>query len=132
MSESIGKMLQKADWKTEKHVPVIECPDKVKPGEWTKVTVTIGKDIPHPNTTEHHIRWIRVYYVPEGEKFAIDLGNFEFNAHGESVKGANQGPAYTHSAAAFYFKTVAKGTLHAVSYCNIHGLWESTKKVELV
>jgi len=131
MSESIGKMLQKADWKKEKHVPVIECPDKVKAGEWVKATVTVGKDIPHPNTTEHHIRWIRALFVPEGEKFAVDLGLFEFSAHGESVKGANQGPLYTHSAAAFWFKTSSKGTLNAVSYCNIHGLWESSKQVEL-
>ena len=131
MSESIGKKLQTADWKSEKHVPVIECPDKVKMGEWAKVTITVGKDIPHPNTTEHHIRWIRAYFVPDGEKFAVDLGNFEFNAHGESVKGANQGPAYTHSAATFHFKTSAKGTLNVVSYCNIHGLWESSKQVEL-
>jgi superoxide reductase len=25
---SLGDMLQTADWKTEKHVPVIECPDR--------------------------------------------------------------------------------------------------------
>jgi superoxide reductase len=131
MSGSIGDKLQKADWKTEKHVPVIDCPDKVKAGEWTMVTVAVGKDIPHPNTTEHHIRWIRAFYVPEGEKFAIDLGFFEFNAHGESVKGANQGSAYTNSTVTFSFKTSAPGTMHAVSYCNIHGLWESTKSIEL-
>jgi desulfoferrodoxin (superoxide reductase-like protein) len=23
------------------------------------------------------------------------------------------------------------GTLHAVSYCNIHGLWEAKKRVEV-
>jgi len=129
MAESIGKKLQSADWKSEKHVPVIECPDKVKAGEWVHVTATVGKEIPHPNTTEHHIRWIRVYYVPEGEKFAVDLGNFEFNAHGEGVKGANEGPAHTHSMVEFVFKTTKPGTVNAVSYCNIHGLWESSKKI---
>ena len=131
MAESIGAKLQSADWKSEKHVPVIECPDEVKAGEWVHVTVTIGKEIPHPNTTEHHIRWIRVYFVPEGEKFAVDLGNFEFNAHGESVKGPNQGPVHTHSVVKFGFKTAKPGTLNAVSYCNIHGLWESRMKITL-
>jgi len=29
MPKSIGDLMQSADWKTEKRVPVIECPDKV-------------------------------------------------------------------------------------------------------
>jgi superoxide reductase len=129
MAETIGEKIQSADWKSEKHVPVIDCPDKVKAGEWVDVTVQIGKEIPHPNTTEHHIRWIRVFYAPEGEKFVYDLGLFEFNAHGESVKGPNEGPVHTHSMAKFRFKTTKPGTLNAASYCNIHGLWESSKKI---
>lgn len=129
MSKTIGEKIQSADWKSEKHVPVIDCPDKVKAGEWVGVTVTIGKEIPHPNTTEHHIRWIRAYYAPEGDKFVYDLGFFEFNSHGESVNGPNTGPVHTHSMAEFRFKTTKPGTLNAVSYCNIHGLWESSKKI---
>ena len=131
MSESIGIMLQKADWKTEKHVPVIECPDKVKPGEWEKVTVTVGKDIPHPNTTEHHICWIALYFYPEGEKFPYQIGRSEFTAHGASVQGPNTSSIYTHPAALTWFKTSKSGTIMAVSYCNIHGLWQSSKEIKL-
>jgi len=47
MAESIGDRLQSADWKSEKHVPVIECPDKVRAGEWVHVAVTIGKEMSH-------------------------------------------------------------------------------------
>lgn len=131
MAERIGDIIQTADWKKEKHVPVIDCPQEVGSGEWVEATVTIGKDIAHPNTTEHHIRWIRVYFVPEGSKFAYDIGNFEFNAHGESTKGPNEGPVYTHHEATFTFKTDEPGTLNAVSYCNIHGLWESSKEIKI-
>ena len=131
MSESIGKLLQTADWKTEKHVPVIECPDKANADEWINVSITIGKEIPHPNTTEHHIRWVKAFYVPDGDKFAHELGVFDFNAHGEGVEGANKGPAYTHSKVSFSFKTNKTGTLNAVSYCNIHGLWEAKKKITI-
>lgn len=131
MIESIGKMLQTADWKKEKHVPLIECPDSLKKGEWTTVSVTIGKEIEHPNITEHHIRWIRVYFTPKDSKFAYDVGNFEFNSHGESTKGLNEGTVYTNSFALFMFKTSEPGTLNAVSYCNIHGLWESTKEISV-
>ncbi|MEI6156966.1 MAG: desulfoferrodoxin family protein, partial [Atribacterota bacterium] len=30
-----GELFQSADWKQEKHVPVIEGPDSVKKGEFT-------------------------------------------------------------------------------------------------
>jgi len=131
MAEHIAEKIQTADWKGEKHVPVIDCEDKVEADEWVDVTVTIGKEISHPNTTEHHIRWIKAYFVPEGGKFAFDLGAFEFNAHGEGVEGPNKGPVHTHHEVSFSFKTTRPGTINAVSYCNIHGLWESSKRIEL-
>ncbi len=125
----IADSIQTADWKAEKHVPVIECPDTVKAGEVFEVKAGIGKEIAHPNTTEHHIRWIRLYFHPEGDKFVYEVGSFEFNAHGESVAGANQGPVYTHHSVTASLKIDKPGTLHAVSFCNIHGLWESSKAI---
>lgn len=131
MAEHIVEKIQTADWKAEKHVPVIECKDRIQKNELLKVKVTIGKEIDHPNTTEHHIRWIRTFFVPDGGAFAFDLGTFEFNAHGESTQGPNKGPVYTHHEATFSFKTNKSGTINALSYCNIHGLWESSKKIEV-
>ena len=55
-----------ADWKTEKHVPVIDI-------EESGVRVTVGKEIAHPNTVEHHIAWLELF----GEKVdgqIVDLG----------------------------------------------------------
>ena len=128
----LGERIQKADWKKEKHVPVIECPDQVKPGEFFEVKVSLGKEIAHPNTTEHHIRWISLYFHPEGERFTYDVGHFEFNAHGESVKGPDTSSVYTHHEVTTSFKTSKPGTLHALAYCNIHGLWESSKEIGLI
>src|SRR3989338_10216082 len=123
-------LFQSADWKKEKHVPVIEAQAKVKKEEFFKVTVSVGKEIPHPNTTEHHIRWIEVYYLADGEKFVYQLGRFEFNAHGESTQGMNTSTIYTHSEGVLSFKTSKSGTIFASSYCNIHGLWQSSKKLD--
>jgi len=128
----LGERIQEADWKTEKHVPVIECPDRVKAGELFEVKVSLGKEIPHPNTTEHHIRWISLFFFPEGEKFTYDVGHYEFNAHGESVEGANKGPVYTHHEATVSLKINKPGTLYALAYCNIHGLWQSAKDIKNV
>ncbi len=127
----IAERIQKADWKTEKHVPVIECPDQVKADEYFDVKVGLGKEVAHPNTTEHHIRWVSLYFHPEGGKFTYDIGHFEFDAHGESTDGPNEGPVYTNHVATASMKTTQPGTLHAVAYCNIHGLWESTKEIAL-
>ena len=124
--------IQQGDWKKEKHTPVIEAPESVKAGEIFQVKVTLGKEIAHPNTTEHHISWISLYFHPEGKKFPHQVGHFEFTAHGESTAGANQGPVYTHHEVIVSMKISEPGTLHAVSMCNIHGLWESSKAISVV
>ena len=125
----LKNLLQSADWKQEKHVPVIEASDIIKKGEFAKVTVTVGKEIPHPNTTEHHIRWIEAYFAPEGEKFPYQLGRFEFSAHGESAQGPNTSTIFTAPLVVVSFKTEKSGELLASSYCNIHGLWQGAKKI---
>jgi superoxide reductase len=127
--KQIGELFQTADWKTEKHVPVIECLDKVKSGEPFSIKVAIGKEIAHPNTTEHHIRWIAVYFHPEDDKFPYQVGNFEFSAHGESTEGPNKGPVYTNHEVVLSVKVNKSGTLYAVALCNIHGLWQSARMV---
>lgn len=124
-----GELLQTDNWKNEKHVPVIECSDEVNADEVFQVKVSLGKEIAHPNTTEHHIRWIQLYFKPDDGKFAYQIGNFEFSAHGEAAKGANEGPVYTNHSIIAEMKTKASGTLYATALCNIHGLWESTKEI---
>jgi superoxide reductase len=125
----LAEIVQTADWKAEKHVPVIEAPDSVKAGEKFAVQVTVGKEIAHPNTTEHHIRWIRLYFKPDGGKFAYDVALMEFDAHGESVEGPNKGPVYSEPSLQATLKLNVSGTLLATSYCNIHGLWEYARPI---
>ena len=127
----IGDAFQTADWKSEKHVPAIECEDSVAADEPFGVKVSLGKEVAHPNTTEHHIRWVRVYFKPNDEKFTYEVGNFEFNAHGESVQGANSGPVYTDHTVSLSMKINKPGEIIAASYCNIHGLWENAKEVNV-
>jgi superoxide reductase len=125
----IADVYQSDDWKSEKHVPVIEGPSEVAAGEVFDVSVSLGKEVTHPNTTEHHIRWIQLYFKPEGDKFAYQVGNFEFSAHGESTQGADQGPIYTHHAVTVSMKISKPGTLLATAFCNIHGLWENAAPI---
>ncbi len=127
----IGDYTQTADFKSEKHAPVIECPQATKAGEKVIISASVGKEIAHPNTTEHHISWIQLYFQPEGDKFTQQLSVNEFVAHGASAKGANQGTAFTEPSVSATVTLKQSGTIHALSYCNIHGLWESTKEIKV-
>jgi superoxide reductase len=129
--KAFGELYQTADWKKEKHAPVIECADEVKAGETLRVTVSVGREIPHPNTTEHHIRWIAVYFQAEGDKFPYEIGRFEFSAHGEGGTGPNTGPAYTQPEVQIAVKLSKPGAIHATSFCNLHGLWAGGKEVKV-
>lgn len=124
-------LFRSADWKTEKHVPVIDVPQRAAKDEFFPVSVTIGKEVAHPNTTQHHIRWIEVYFHPDDEQFPYQIGKAEFTAHGASVKGPDQSGIYTHHGATLNFKTNKSGTIYASSYCNIHGLWENSRRIEI-
>ncbi|WGS64482.1 class II SORL domain-containing protein [Marinitoga aeolica] len=115
----LGDVIKSADFKNEKHVPVIDAPEKVKAGELFKVEVQVGKDIPHPNTVEHHISWIDLYIHYEGNPNTVHLGRFEF------------GPSVTEPHVITHIKLDKKGTLIAHSYCNLHGLWESEKEIDV-
>ena len=125
---SFAELLQSADWKSEKHVPVIEILEK---GEKVKIKVLVGKEISHPNKTEHHIGWIEVYFKPEGSKFPYMVGKADFAAHGASTEGSDTSTIYTEPDVSLSFKTEKAGTIYAFSYCNIHGLWVNEEELDI-
>ncbi|SFH89738.1 superoxide reductase [Tindallia magadiensis] len=120
--KSFGKFLQSGDWKGEKHVPVIHAPEKVESGEAFELRITVGDAIGHPNTLEHHIKWFKVFFHGEGDKFPVELANFTFDAHGEL-------DTTTDYVGAAQVKLPKTGTIYAMSYCNIHGVWENTMDI---
>ncbi|MCK4917472.1 MAG: class II SORL domain-containing protein [Candidatus Omnitrophica bacterium] len=122
-------LFQEADWKLEKHSPVIESSDFISKGEVVPITISVGKEIAHPNTSEHHIVGITIYFLPKGEKFPYQVGKYEFNSHGASIQGPNTSGIYTEPKVTLNFQSDKPGTIIAVSYCNIHGLWESSKEI---
>ncbi|MCM8757064.1 MAG: class II SORL domain-containing protein [Candidatus Omnitrophica bacterium] len=123
--------IQSADWAKEKHVPVIELESATK-GKVVQAKVTVGKQIPHPNTTEHHIAWIELYFQPEGSRFPYLLVRVDFATHGASTDGPNTSTVYTWPTLSCSFSTEKSGFLVALSYCNIHGLWQGSAELKLV
>jgi superoxide reductase len=131
MADKLSQEIKTDNWKNEKHVPVIECDEKVSKGEFFKVTVTIGKEVAHPNTTAHHIMWIKLFFKEEGGKAIYEIADAQFCAHGASTDGADESGIYTHHEASVKMKAEKSGTLYAMSYCNIHGLWESMREIKV-
>lgn len=113
----ISTLIQSGDWKAEKHVPVIKI-EKAKKGEAVEVNLSVGEEIGHPNTFEHHIAWFKLFFQPEGFPKPIEVANINFSAHGEEG-------LLTEYKTAVKFNAEKGGKLYALSYCNIHGLWES-------
>jgi superoxide reductase len=117
----LTETVQSGDWKNEKHVPELEYKEL---GENTyEVVAEVGKEIAHPNTFEHHIAWVKVFFIAEGSKLPVEIASYQAAAHGESE-------IFTAPKAVATFKTEKKGTLLALSYCNIHGLWENSLELK--
>ncbi len=110
------ELFRTGDWKGEKHVPVIEIIERKE--NRVKIRVSVGKEIPHPNTREHHIAWIQVFFLKEGSEFPVEICKAEFRAHGEYE-------TYTEPVVEFWTSISGKGKIIAFSYCNLHGLWKS-------
>ena len=130
MSDILLSTVKTADWKAEKHVPVIDVPAIAKAGEVIDIEVDVGKEIPHPNTAQHHIAWMALHFVPAGSNMSIELGCVDLSAHGASMTDV-PGPAFTEPSVHFRVRLAASGTLHAVAYCNLHGLWESSEPISV-
>ncbi len=81
------------------------------------VRVVVGKEVPHPNTTEHHIAWIELFGVKkEGQVICIGRATF--------------GAGYANPNARFQVPIADFKAFCALAYCNIHGLWQNSIEME--
>ena len=104
----------------EKHVPVIKVPERIKAGEEFEVIINVGEKVLHPNTVEHHIKWIQVFAEVEDRAYnPVHIATFDF------------GPTFAEPKVKFKMKINKPSTLIALEYCNLHGLWENSIKIEV-
>ena len=111
--EAKGHVLEKA----ESHTPRLESPDVVKAGEEFEVVVRVG---PHPNLVEHNIGRVELYFYEEERPFNPIL-----------LASATFTPVYAEPVVRFTIKLSKSGVLYAISYCNLHGLWEARKSIRV-
>jgi len=98
----------------EKHVPTIVVERGEGEGRRT-VQVVVGHDVPHPNLPEHHIAWLELYGQKADTGQILHLGR------------AAWAPVHADSDVRFQVNKIGDfAKLHALAYCNIHGVWGST------
>jgi len=103
--------------KAETHTPKIEAPDTVKKGEPFEVKITVG---PHEMKPQHSIRYVEVWFYEEGRPFnPVRVAKIEWE------------PDYTTAEATIKVVLQKSGVLYAISYCNLHGLWEARKEIKV-
>ncbi len=98
----------------KKHAPVIIVPDAVKVGQPFAVTIKVG-EAPHVMENGHFIQFVDLY---SGH---IYISRVDFTA--ELNKAEATLTVILHHE--------GKRTLRAFSRCNLHGIWESTKEVNV-
>ncbi|MEB3825773.1 MAG: class II SORL domain-containing protein [Desulfurococcales archaeon] len=122
--EALGDLIYRPDkaegeaaTKKESHAPKISAPDKVKAGEPFTVEVEVG---PHPNQVAHSIRYLQVFFKEDSRPFnPIHIATIELE------------PEYAEPKVKLTIKLKKSGILYALGYCNLHGLWESSKRIEV-
>jgi len=104
----------------EKHTPVIKAPEKVRTNEEFEVIINIGEKVPHPNTIEHHIKWIQVFAEVEERAFnPVHVATFDL------------GPTFAEPKVKFRMKLEKTANLIVLGYCNLHGIWENSMKIKV-
>ncbi|MCK5332509.1 Neelaredoxin [Candidatus Parcubacteria bacterium] len=95
----------------QKHLPWILFSEFIKAGEEFVIEVKIG-EVPHPMTDEHFIRCIRLNI--NGKQFECQVLKNKKKAQAD-----------------FKIKLEKDSVVSAIAECNLHGVWESEKKIVL-
>ncbi|MEA1985081.1 MAG: desulfoferrodoxin family protein [Euryarchaeota archaeon] len=102
----------------EKHIPVIEIIREHGEEKLDMVRVIVGKEVPHPNTVEHHIAWIELYGVKKDGQ-VVNIGK------------ADIASVYASPNIGFRINDIDDfKAFCALEYCNVHGVWQNCIEVE--
>ncbi|MBE7446062.1 MAG: twin-arginine translocation signal domain-containing protein [Planctomycetia bacterium] len=96
--------------KEKGHAPVVRWPINIKSGEPFNIDIQIGESL-HPMAPNHYIQWIEVYAGIE------QVSRIEFS------------PLCPQAKVTIPIAVKGSSTLKILTRCNLHGIWETAKKV---
>jgi superoxide reductase len=118
--------LKTTERKTHSHTPIIECPEKVEAGKIFQIKISLGNGTGHPDTNEHHVRRISLYYSDSEGKTVRQIAGVEFQSHHPGKEALSRYETMVDA------KFDESGMLHAMAYCNVHGLAEAIKQITVI
>ena len=98
----------------KKHLPVLEVPETVTPGECFELAVEVGKLLAHPNEHNHFIQFLDVYADQ------TYLARVDFTA-------VSACPTVT---LCLSLEAPAE-ELRAYAHCNMHGTWVGSMPIQV-
>lgn len=106
-----------ADEEKAKHAPILDIIKGHGKEDNDFVRVVVGKEVAHPNTVEHYIKWVELYGTTK-EGGIVNLGRMDFEA------------AQTNPIATFHISNIDNfKSFCALECCNIHGVWQNCIEV---
>ncbi len=101
--------------KMRTHMPIVECPDKVKKNEKFNIKIRIEG---HPSRVDHYISNVDIYFIEDDRQFnPVKIARIELS------------PEYTFPEIVLTLSLKKSGHVRVVSYCTTHGLWEAGKRI---
>ncbi|MCP4482376.1 MAG: hypothetical protein GY817_06295 [bacterium] len=96
----------------EKHVPGLKLTGCSPCGD-LGLTISVGDEVPHPTTPEHHIKHLGVHGLTKDNKLVF-------------ITRLELGDGYVLPNVKINIKPDVFTKVFVTSFCNIHGLWENS------
>ena len=126
MTESRPQLRTK-ERKVQSHTPVIECPERVEADKIFQIKISLGNGTGHPDTEEHHVRRISLYYSDRDGKVVRQIAGIDFN-----TRNSSEDAPCSNYETLVTAQVASSGILHAIAYCNVHGLAEAIKEITVI
>lgn len=102
-------------------------------GEPFTLKLELGGQERHETSATHHIRWIRLYFLPEdGPPIPVEVASFRFSTHAAPENGSKAAPVSCGDSVHCTLILDAPGTLMVMAFCSMHGFMEREIGIHLV
>lgn len=94
--------------------------------------LSVGGEQRHESSAWHHIRWIRVYFLPQDRnRPPLEVGSFTFHVHGDTSGTTPPAPVCSAGSVHCVLTLNEPGELLIWAFCSLHGFSERRLHVHL-
>ncbi len=124
-------LFDKANWKTEDRLPVIETGAVARKGDALTVVARTEPELLDHFNLMPHLRRMSLYFYPEQPVSSFFQGQAELVAISELIYDKRTDTISTRQEISIQFKPENSGTIYASSYSNFFGMKRNSRQIEL-